>query len=149
MKHKWFLLGLMSLALLGCNSNNSRNESTESPLQEKEAQSSTIFVTCTFSQSRNLITLSNKQGDYTLSIYLYRTPLKEGTYQVLGSDGETLLEGIVIRNGIEQDAKSTLFITYTGETISASGSAQLYEPNSVTKSGEVIDFVYEGPLTKE
>ena len=57
--------------------------------------------------------------------------------------GKFLIEKIV------RDVKTTLFINYSDDIIKVSGSAQLYtpEPYSVQKSGEIVDFSYEGKLS--
>lgn len=104
------------------------------------------FETCLFDEENDQIILSNKSESYKLSIWLYGTQIEPGEYQVFGSDKETILEGLLLRNDIEQDLKTTLFVNYSGETIKVSGSAQLYKPNSITKSGEILDFSYEGNL---
>lgn len=104
------------------------------------------FVACVFDKEKDQIILSNESESYKLSIWLYGTQIEPGEYQVFGSDKETILEGLLLRNGVEQDSKATLFVNYSGETIKVSGSAQLYKPHSITKSGEILDFSYEGNL---
>ena len=104
------------------------------------------FVACVFDKENDQIILSNESESYKLSIWLYGTQIEPGEYQVFGSDKESILEGLLLRNGVEQDLKATLFVNYSGETIKVSGSAQLYKPNSIIKSGEILDFSYEGNL---
>lgn len=104
------------------------------------------FVSCVFDSGRDQIILSNKSGSYKLEVYLYGTYIGHGEYQVLGSEGEKQLEGTLRRDGASCDLKTTLFVDRTKERIKVSGSAQLYEPHSVRKSDEILDFAYEGSL---
>lgn len=105
------------------------------------------FSRCIFDKKADLIVLTNKSGNYKLSIWLYGTQIESGEYQVFGSEKETLLEAELLQDGTTRDAKTTLFINCRGKKIKVSGSAQLYKPNSIRKSGEVLDFTYDGKLT--
>lgn len=107
------------------------------------------LVSCTFDASEDQIILSNEKGTYKLSIWLYGKQIEPGEYQVFGSDQETLLEGEFLIENIVRDVKTTLFINYSEDIIKVSGSAQLYKPDSIQKSGEIVDFSYEGKLTKK
>lgn len=60
-----------------------------------------------------------------------------------------MLEGKFLIDKIVRDVKTTLFINYSDDIIKVSGSAQLYKPDSIQKSGEIVDFSYEGKLTKK
>ena len=115
---------------------------------ENSKKDDNSFVTCVFDKENDQIILSNESESYKLSICLYGTQIEPGEYQVFGSDKETILEGLLLRNGVEQDLKTTLFVECSGETIKASGSAQLYKPKSITKSGEILDFSYEGSFVR-
>lgn len=126
-----FLCGLFA----SCNSNNKQKDSK--------------FISCTFDKSADQLILSNSDGTYKLSIWLYGKQIEPGEYQVLGSDQETELEGKFLIDNITRDVKTTLFINYTDNKIKVLGSAQLYKPDSIQKSGEIVDFSYEGKLTKK
>lgn len=119
-------------------------QDNSSEVQEEEHDDS--FTSCVFDRERDQIILSNKSGSYKLEVYLYGTYIGHGEYQVLGSEGEKQLEGTLRRDGVSCDLKTTLFIDCTEERIKVSGSAQLYEPHSVRKSDEILDFAYEGSL---
>lgn len=112
-------------------------------------QEDTTFVSCTFDASADQIILSNTNATYKLSIWLYGNQIEPGEYQVFGSNQETVLEGKFLIDKIVRDVKTTLFINYSDDIIKVSGSAQLYtpEPYSVQKSGEIVDFSYEGKLS--
>ena len=118
----------------------------ESSDTQEEEEHDDSFTSCVFDRERDQIILSNKSGSYKLEIYLYGTYIEHGKYQVFGSDGEKQLEGTLRRDGVSCDLKTTLFIDRTEERIKVSGSAQLYEPHSVRKSDEILDFAYEGSL---
>ena len=111
-------------------------------------QQDTTFVSCTFDEGADQIILSNADGTYKLSIWLYGKQIEPGEYQVLGSDQVSLLEGEFLIDSITRDVKTTLFINYADNKIKVWGSAQLYKPDSIQKSGEIVDFSYEGKLTK-
>ena len=111
-------------------------------------QKDTTFVSCTFDAGADQIILSNADGTYKLSIWLYGKQIEPGEYQVFGSDQETELEGKFLIDKIVRDVKTTLFINCSDDKIKAWGSAQLYDPDSVQKSGEIVNFSYEGKLTK-
>ena len=104
------------------------------------------FVSCVFDSGRDQIILSNTSGKYKLEVYLYGTYIGYGEYQVFGDEQESHLEGTLLKDGISRDLKTTLFVDRTKERIKVSGSAQLYEPHSVRKSDEILDFAYEGSL---
>ena len=112
-------------------------------------QQDTTFVSCTFDAGADQIILSNADETYKLSIWLYGKQIEPGEYQVLGSDQESLLEGEFLIDSITRDVKTTLFINYADNKIKVWGSAQLYKPDSIQKSGEIVDFSYEGKLTKK
>lgn len=113
-----------------------------------ENGSENSFTHCYFNSNTDQIILSNETGNYKLTVWLYGTPIEEGEYQVFGSDKETLLEGFLEEGNDSRDVKTTLFISYSEGVIKVSGSAQLYKPHSATKSGEILDFNYEGSLVK-
>lgn len=113
-----------------------------------EKSSEKDFVHCFFDSAKDQIILSNESGDYKLSVWVYGTPIEYGEYQIFGSDKETLLEGFLQENNSSRDLKTTLFVNYSEDAIKVSGSAQLYKPNSASKSGEILDFSYEGTLVK-
>ena len=104
------------------------------------------FASCIFDGERDQIILRNESGDYELAVYLYGTHIGYGKYQVFGDEHESHLEGTLRRDGVSCDLKATLFIDCTEERIRLFGSAQLYEPHSVRKSDEILDFAYEGSL---
>lgn len=126
-----FLYGLFA----SCNSNNKQNDKK--------------FVSCTYDEGEDQLILSNSDGTYKLSIWLYGKQIEPGEYQVLGSDQESLLEGEFLIDSITRDVKTTLFINYADNKIKVWGSAQLYKPDSIQKSGEIVNFSYEGKLTKK
>ena len=126
-----FLCGLFA----SCNSNSKQNDKK--------------FVSCTYDEGEDQLILSNSDGTYKLSIWLYGKQIEPGEYQVLGSDQESLLEGEFLIDSITRDVKTTLFINYADNKIKVWGSAQLYKPDSIQKSGEIVDFSYEGKLTKK
>lgn len=115
---------------------------------QAEKSSENPFTNCYFNSNTDQIILSNETGNYKLTVWLYGTPIEEGEYQVFGSDKETLLEGFLEEGNDSRDVKTTLFISYSEGVIKVSGSAQLYKPHSATKSGEILDFNYEGSLVK-
>lgn len=115
---------------------------------QAEESSKNAFTNCYFNSDKDQIVLSNETGNYKLSVWLYGTPIEYGEYQVFGSDKETLLEGVLEEDSDSRDVKTTLFIRYSEDSINVSGSAQLYKPHSATKSGEILDFNYEGSLVK-
>lgn len=115
---------------------------------QAEKSSENSFTHCYFNSDKDQIVLSNETGNYKLSVWLYGTPIEYGEYQVFGSDKETLLEGVLEEGSDSRDVKTTLFISYSEGVIKVSGSAQLYKPHSATKSGEILDFNYEGSLVK-
>lgn len=115
---------------------------------QAEKSSENPFTHCYFNSNTDQIILSNETGNYKLTVWLYGTPIEEGEYQVFGSDKETLLEGFLEEGNDSRDVKTTLFISYSEGVIKVSGSAQLYKPHSATKSGEILDFNYEGSLVK-
>ena len=118
-------------------------KANESKNQEEE-----IFTNCTFDKSNDQLILSNENGTYKLSIWLYGKEISAGEYQVFGSDMESQLEGKLLRKGVTVDVKSTLFINCSDESVKVSGSAQLYKPNSIVKSGEILDFNFDGKLNR-
>ncbi len=134
MKKSLMLLFILFSIFTSCYSNGKQNDTT--------------FVSCSFDKSADQIILSNSNETYKLSIWLYGKQIESGEYQVLGSDNESQLEGELLMNNSIRDVKTTLFINYSDGIIKVSGSAQLYKPNSIQKSGEIIDFSYEGKLTK-
>ena len=121
-------------------------EELSAKAKESKNQEEEIFTSCTFDKNKDQLILSNENGTYKLSIWLYGKDITEGEYQVFDSDMESVLEGKLLRNGVTVDIKSTLFINCSGETVKVSGSAQLYKPNSITKSGEILDFIFDGKL---
>ena len=62
---------------------------------------------------------------------------------------ESVLEGKLLRKGVTVDVKSTLFINCSEDSVKVSGSAQLYKPNSILKSGEILDFDFDGKLNRQ
>lgn len=98
---------------------------------------------CVFDKKNDQLIITKE--NYELTIYLYGKQIKEGEYQVFGSDQEELLEG-TLKKDITVDVKTTLFITYFDEIIKVTGTAHLYKPNSVQQTGEILEFVYEGKL---
>lgn len=135
MKKSFILLLILCSFFISCNPNSKQNDKK--------------FVSCTYDEGEDQIILSNSDGTYKLSIWLYGKQIEPGEYQVLGSDQETELEGKFLIDNITRDVKTTLFINYSDDKIKAWGSAQLYKPDSIQKSGEIVDFSYEGKLTKK
>ena len=135
MKKSFILLLILCSFFISCNSNNKQNDKK--------------FVSCTYDEGEDQLILSNSDGTYKLSIWLYGKQIEPGEYQVLGSDQETELEGKFLIDNITRDVKTTLFINYADNKIKVCGSAQLYKPDSIQKSGEIVDFSYEGKLTKK
>ena len=107
-----------------------------------------IFTKCVIDQTGDQIILSDESGKTVLSVWLYGKEIVFGEYQVLGSEGEPLLEGTLQKDGGTQNVKTTLFINYSDRTIQVSGQAELYEPNGTTKSGEVLNFACKETLAK-
>ncbi len=116
---------------------------------ETKNQNKEIFTSCTFDKNNDQLILSNENGSYKLSIWLYGKEITAGEYQVFGSDMESVLEGKLLRKGVTVDVKSTLFINCSEDSVKVSGSAQLYKPNSIVKSGEILDFDFDGKLNRQ
>ncbi len=135
MKKSFILLLILCSFFISCNPNSKQNDKK--------------FVSCTYDEGEDQLILSNSDGTYKLSIWLYGKQIEPGEYQVLGSDQETELEGKFLIDNITRDVKTTLFINYADNKIKVWGSAQLYKPDSIQKSGEIVDFSYEGKLTKK
>lgn len=135
MKKSFILLLILCSFFISCNPNSKQNDKK--------------FVSCTYDEGEDQLILSNSDGTYKLSIWLYGKQIEPGEYQVLGSDQETELEGKFLIDNITRDVKTTLFINYADNKIKIWGSAQLYKPDSIQKSGEIVDFSYEGKLTKK
>ncbi len=135
MKKSFILLLILCSFFISCNPNSKQNDKK--------------FVSCTYDEGEDQLILSNSDGTYKLSIWLYGKQIEPGEYQVLGSDQESLLEGEFLIDSITRDVKTTLFINYADNKIKVWGSAQLYKPDSIQKSGEIVDFSYEGKLTKK
>lgn len=135
MKKSFILLLILCSFFISCNPNSKQNDKK--------------FVSCTYDEGEDQLILSNSDGTYKLSIWLYGKQIEPGEYKVLGSDQETELEGKFLIDNITRDVKTTLFINYSDDKIKAWGSAQLYKPDSIQKSGEIVDFSYEGKLTKK
>lgn len=135
MKKSFILLLILCSFFISCNPNSKQNDKK--------------FVSCTYDEGEDQLILSNSDGTYKLSIWLYGKQIEPGEYQVLGSDQESLLEGEFLIDSITRDVKTTLFINYADNKIKVLGSAQLYKPDSIQKSGEIVDFSYEGKLTKK
>ena len=130
MKKSFILLLILCSFFISCNPNSKQNDKK--------------FVSCTYDEGEDQLILSNSDGTYKLSIWLYGKQIEPGEYQVLGSDQESLLEGEFLIDSITRDVKTTLFINYADNKIKIWGSAQLYKPDSIQKSGEIVDFSYEG-----
>ena len=135
MKKSFILLLILCSFFISCNPNSKQNDKK--------------FVSCTYDEGEDQLILSNSDGTYKLSIWLYGKQIEPGEYQVLGSNQESLLEGEFLIDSITRDVKTTLFINYADNKIKIWGSAQLYKPDSIQKSGEIVDFSYEGKLTKK
>ena len=135
MKKSFILLLILCSFFISCNPNSKQNDKK--------------FVSCTYDEGEDQLILSNSDGTYKLSIWLYGKQIEPGEYQVLGSDQETELEGKFLIDNITRDVKTTLFINYADNKIKVWGSAQLYKPDSIQKSGEIVDYSYEGKLTKK
>lgn len=135
MKKSFILLLILCSFFISCNPNSKQNDKK--------------FVSCTYDEGEDQLILSNSDGTYKLSIWLYGKQIEPGEYQVLGSDQENELEGKFLIDNITRDVKTTLFINYADNKIKVWGSAQLYKPDSIQKSGEIVDFSYEGKLTKK
>ena len=138
MKTRRFILILAAVVLSSC--------ATAKGRAEAETQDKGGFSQCVFDRGGDQIVLSDESGLSVLSVWLYGKEIVKGKYQVLGSDGEELLEGTLQRGGSTRDLKTTLFISCSGGTIRVSGEAQLYEENGIIKSSEVFDFAYTGSL---
>ena len=123
-------------------------EELSAKANESKNQEEEIFTNCTFDKSNDQLILSNESGTYKLSIWLYGKDITSGEYQVFESDMESQLEGKLLRKGVTVDVKSTLFINCSDESVKVSGSAQLYKPNSIVKSGEILDFNFDGKLNR-
>lgn len=121
------------------------NEELTTRLKQMEEEK---FTSCTFDKNNDQLILSNESGTYKLSIWLYGKDITSGEYQVFESDMESQLEGKLLRKGVTVDVKSTLFINCSDESVKVSGSAQLYKPNSIVKSGEILDFNFDGKLNR-
>lgn len=135
MKKSFILLFILCSFFISCNPNSKQNDKK--------------IVSCTYDEGEDQLILSNSDGTYKLSIWLYGKQIEPGEYQVLGSDQESLLEGEFLIDSITRDVKTTLFINYADNKIKVWGSAQLYKLDSIQKSGEIVDFSYEGKLTKK
>jgi hypothetical protein len=135
MKKSFILLLILCSFFISCNPNSKQNDKK--------------FVSCTYDEGEDQLILSNSDGTYKLSIWLYGKQIEPGEYQVLGSDQETELEGKFLIDNITRDVKTTLFINYADNKIKVWGLAQLYKPDSIQNSGEIVDFSYEGKLTKK
>jgi hypothetical protein len=117
-------------------------------VNEENKNQENQFYSCIVNEKEDKLILLNKSENYVLTVWLYENKINHGKYQILGSDYQTLLEGFLLQDGINRDLKTTLFIEYTEKTINISGSAQLYKPKSIIKSGEVLDFCFVGNLVK-
>lgn len=139
MKTRKFILILAALFVLS-------SCATAKGKSKAETQDKGGFAQCVFDKGGDQLVLSDESGASVLSVWLYGKEIVKGKYQVVGSDGEELLEGTLKKDGGTRNVKTTLFIYYSGGTIRVSGEAQLYEENGITKSGEVFDFAYTGSL---
>ena len=110
MKKSFILLLILCSFFISCNPNSKQNDKK--------------FVSCTYDEGEDQLILSNSDGTYKLSIWLYGKQIEPGEYQVLGSDQESLLEGEFLIDSITRDVKTTLFINYADNKIKVWGSAQ-------------------------
>lgn len=106
------------------------------------------FTSCVFDEAADQIILASSTGKYKLFIWLYGNKLEQGEYRVYGSDMDLVLEGTLQKKHLSRDLKTTLFVNYTEDSFQASGTIELYEPNSIKKSGETYDFSYRGALER-
>ncbi len=137
MKKSFILLLILCSFFISCNPNSKQNDKK--------------FVSCTYDEGEDQLILSNSDGTYKLSIWLYGKQIEPGEYQVFGPvlDMITELEGLFLIDNITREVKTSLFINYSDDIIKVWGSAQLYKTDSIQKSGEIVDFSYEGKLTKK
>jgi len=130
---KCFVFLLLSLFFVSCGFKNQTEEES----------------TCVFDAKKDQLIIKNSEEKYELQIYLYGNKLYFGEYQILETDGEELLEGVLIKNNISRDIKTTLYIINKEDEFKATGSAQLYKANSLEKSDEILDFSYTGKLLRK
>lgn len=107
------------------------------------------FTSCVFEKTKDRIILSNDTDSCKLIICVYGNPLEAGEYQVLTDFDYTLLEGKFYKGDEVRDVKSILFVDYKENVIKINGSAQLYASDNVTKTNEMLDFSYQGKLTRQ
>ena len=147
-KMKKYLLMLLCICFLfvGCNHQNNNPENQQEDFIEDEVS----FDSCVYDKTKEQLILSDSRGNYKLSIFLYKTELKQGEYQFEYweefSGYIKVLEGVLQKGSSERDVKTTLFINYTDESFKASGPAELYKADGVEKSGETFNFEFNGIL---
>lgn len=79
---------------------------------------------------------------------LYTGELKPGITELRSEDGA--FEGGYIDHGYELEFKldSPLECEFDGKMVHIKGVARLYEHNSSRKSGKILKFTYDGPVSK-
>lgn len=97
----------------------------------------------------NLNSVNQDRNDYKCIYFSVGTQeLKTGLNSFISEDGS--FEGAFIKDGVIIDFKlqSPVEYYYNEDKLFLSGKAELYEQNSIIKSGEILEFCYYGNIKK-
>lgn len=96
---------------------------------------------CVWDKENDVLILKNNSENFEYTVHLYGNEIDQGSYQVLNSDGDSLLEAELKGNQISGNSKTDLTIKLNEDNrIIVHGNAYLYTSNGK----ESFEFYYKG-----